>query len=43
MYIEQFYLKAKVGQGEREANDDLEQLRIKFSTAQLGKLVIPFF
>ena len=43
MYVEQFYLKAKVGQEEREANDDLEQLRIKFSTAQLGKLVIPFF
>ena len=43
MYVKQFYLKAKVGQEEREANDDLEQLRIKFSTAQLGKLVIPFF
>ena len=28
---------------QREANDDLEQLGIKFSTAQLGKLLIlPF-
>ena len=38
--IKKLHLKVKVGGNDREENDDLQQLGIKFSTAQLGKIVL---